>query len=376
MNRLAILALLASGCIPASGAPYVEPDGPRPVEVEAAESRGSCAYARGMFPSQTVGSDALPDEMPIDHIIVLMMENRSFDHYFSDDLPLGSYTGPSPNHSWIGTHVQMLEGFPEEARVRLEMPYYRELYGAWASSDAHFSALPGPTWPNRYMLLAGSSYGMIENGIAPPMRVKQGGHLFEQLDRASVPWKVYYSDVPFALGALPTYSVQWMGNFRPLADMYRAFESGDLPGFTLIEPGYIGPDRTDEHAPADPRQGMRFVQEVVEAVMASPAWERSALIITYDEHGGFYDRVAPPVGCDPGDWPVPEGNPGHFGERGFRVPMVVISPWARRGYVSHQVTDATSVLRLVQTRFHLPALTGRDANAWPLLDMFNFERTP
>lgn len=371
------MAALLLGCgPPPAPASYERPEVERPDEAEASARRGACSYERGTWPGESLGAGVpIGESMPIDHILVLMLENRSYDHYFSDDLPLGSYTGPSPNHSWIGTHVALLRGYSEAARVRLEMPYYRELYGRFASSDAHFAGLPGPTWPNRYMLLSGTSFGMVENGVAHSSRMKDGGSIFSQLDRARVPWRVYFADLPFVMGAFPSYAAQHMAQFGPIPDLFDALKSGELPGFAFIEPSYIGPRRTDEHAPADPRQGQAFTRSIVEALMASPAWERTALFITYDEGGGFYDSAVPPMGCDPGDWPVPEGMPGSFAERGVRVPLVVVSPWARMGHVSHRVTGATSILRFIQARFDLPALTGRDANAWPLLDLFDFSES-
>ncbi|MCA9610417.1 MAG: hypothetical protein KC619_32700, partial [Myxococcales bacterium] len=95
----------------------------------------------------------------------------------------------------------------------------------------------------------------------------------------------------------------------------------------------------------------------------------------YDEHGGFFDHVPPPEACPPGDFP-PDRPGDDFDRLGFRVPLIVISPWSRPGYVSDRVTDHASVLRLIEARYLLPALTGRDANAWPMLDMFDFESPP
>jgi len=117
------------------------------------------------------------------------------------------------------------------------------------------------------------------------------------------------------------------------------------------------------------------VRDLVTRVMESDLWARTAIIITYDEHGGFYDHVPPPEACAPGDHPPDLGagsEAGAFDRLGFRVPLIVVSPYSRPGHVSDRVTDLSSVLRLVQARYLLPALTGRDANAWPLLDMFDF----
>lgn len=364
-RALFLALLLASGCTPSAVLPLARPD---TVEARDEAVAARCGYRRGVY---------LPEaETPIAHVLVLVLENRSYDHYFDPALPRGDYCGPSPNHSWIGTHVALRDGYSEAARVGLTMPYYAALYGAFASSSAHYSGLPGPTWPNRYMMLAGTSYGLTSNAVAPAHRIEEGGHLLADLDRARVPWRVYFTDVPFALGAFPDYGLRHLEGFHPIADLYEDLASGDLPGFALIEPGYIGPGRTDEHAPANPQIGQAATAEIVRAFMASPAWPRSVLIITYDEGGGFHDGATPPEGCNPGRYPVPEGLPGRFSERGPRVPLVVVSPWARRGYQSTRTTDAASILRLVQWFHGLPALTGRDANAWPLWDLFDFEAPP
>ena len=114
--------------------------------------------------------------------------------------------------------------------------------------------------------------------------------------------------------------------------------------------------------------------------MHSPNWKSSALFVTWDEHGGFYDHVNPPHACPPDDYPpvqyvdkVLTNMPGAFDHYGPRVPLFVVSPYAKRGFVSHRVTDHTSILRFVETRFNLPALTNRDANADPLFDVFDFD---
>ena len=113
----------------------------------------------------------------------------------------------------------------------------------------------------------------------------------------------------------------------------------------------------------------------MKALFQSPHWAHSALFLTYDEHGGLYDHVPPPAACAPDDFPAhtPDGPvDGDFKRYGFRVPLLVVSPYAKRGHVSHHVTDHTSILRFVETRFNLPAITKRDANAEPPFDMFDF----
>ena len=115
---------------------------------------------------------------------------------------------------------------------------------------------------------------------------------------------------------------------------------------------------------------------MIATLFASPQWPRSALFLTYDEHGGFFDHVPPPPACKPDDIaPILESGdePGEFDRYGIRVPMALVSPFARRHFVSHTAYDHTSVLRFIETRFDLPALTARDANADPMLELFDFQ---
>jgi phospholipase C len=124
--------------------------------------------------------------------------------------------------------------------------------------------------------------------------------------------------------------------------------------------------------------GEEFAAKVINAVINGPHWDRTLLILTYDEHGGYYDHVPPPAAIAPDNigpilLPGENGFDG-FNRYGFRVPFAIVSPWARPHYVSHQVFDHTSILKLVQTKWNLPALTFRDANATPMLDMLDLRR--
>ena len=126
------------------------------------------------------------------------------------------------------------------------------------------------------------------------------------------------------------------------------------------------------------QEGELFMSQVVQAMMQSPQWPHSALIVTFDEHGGIYDHVPPPPACAPDDIaPItnPMDNaPGDFAQYGVRVPLIVVSPYAKPHFVSHTVYDHTSITRFIETRFKLPALTRRDANADPLTDLFDFKK--
>jgi phospholipase C len=155
--------------------------------------------------------------------------------------------------------------------------------------------------------------------------------------------------------------------------------AGTLPQVAFVDGIMIGRPNVenDEHPPANVQVGEAFVASVVDALMKSPQWGRSVLFITYDEHGGFYDHVPPPLACAPDDILPdlqPGDEPGAFDRYGIRVPVVAVSPYARKHFVSHVVHDHTSILRFIETRFDLPALTRRDANADPMLEFFKFDR--
>ena len=161
-------------------------------------------------------------------------------------------------------------------------------------------------------------------------------------------------------------------HFLTTDDFLKAAKEGKLPSFSWV----TSAGRHNEHPPKNIQAGQKFVAQIIDAVMKSPNWQRTALFFTYDEHGGFYDHVPPPKACPPDDIkPILESRdiPGKFDRLGVRVPMIVISPYAKKHYVSHHVYDHTSILRFVQARFNLSALTARDAHARSPIDMFDFE---
>jgi phospholipase C len=123
--------------------------------------------------------------------------------------------------------------------------------------------------------------------------------------------------------------------------------------------------------------GQASTASIVNTLIKSPQWKRSVMFITYDEHGGLYDHVVPPKACPPDDKPPQGGLPGEgFDEYGIRVPFIVVSPYAKKGFVGHHVYDHTSIVRFVESRFTLPALSNRDANAEVPWEMFDFDAPP
>ena len=400
-------------------------DGPkRPTNEAAADTRAACGFEAGSLPRDTLGeSDPIGDAIPIEHVLLLMMENRSFDHYFAK-LPeqgqpdvdvvddgfrnvdaTGQEVAPfhesrhcieDPAHGWNSTHRQYgdgaLDGFvmtnePDGARAlgyydATDLPFYYELASTFAIGDRYFSSLLGPTWPNRLYFLSGSSHGLTENSI-PVVAVP---NIFSALNEAGIEWTEYRSNLAPAAMFIETWISSTSGcgrdNGEPcrvadLDDFFDDVARGELPPVTFLEPEYsTGIHETSEHPPGNMQLGQELVWRVVDALMRSPLWEKSALFITYDEHGGFFDHVPPPPACDPGTGDPDDPSLGVFDRYGFRVPFFVVSPFAKKHHVSHETYDHTSVLRFVQAKFGLAAFSKRDANADAMMDLFDFEAAP
>jgi phospholipase C len=192
-------------------------------------------------------------------------------------------------------------------------------------------------------------------------------------------WVLYAQGPTFEEQMYPRLHAEEGEHFRKIEDYFTDAASGKLPFFAWVESTYDGRVGTDEHAPGNVQVGQAFVARVVSAFTTSPDWSKSALLLTYDEHGGFFDHVPPPRACPPDDEPIHlETLPGNsrFDRLGVRVPLIVVSPFARRHFVSHRTYTHTSLLRFVQARANLPALTRRDANDEPPFDLFDFHTPP
>jgi phospholipase C len=150
--------------------------------------------------------------------------------------------------------------------------------------------------------------------------------------------------------------------------------AGRLPQFTFLDPNY---NTTSQENPQDIQLGERYIAQVVQVLMHAKTWKHTALFLTYDEHGGYYDHVPPPPAIVPDSIPpdlAPGETPGAFDRYGFRVPTIVISPWAKPHYVSRVVHDHTSITAFIERKWNLPAMTFRDANAHPMTNYFNFRK--
>jgi phospholipase C len=408
-------------------------DGPRSTLTpdEAAQMRQACAFGAGTQPGLSLAKDApLGTQIPIDTVVIVMMENRSFDHALGNlpaygqpdaDVAAPDVTQPDPNgmpvqrfhetdycfgdtnHGFEASHRQYndgkMDGFvitnglpydtedgiPDGTRA---MGYYDEhdlpwLYAAansFAISDRNFASVMGPTFPNREYLYAATSYGMTTNKIFTTgmrynvMQLIEDHNAMPGADPVS--WHVYYEGIP-GLGIFIETLTAHLDNVGLLKDFYADAAAGTLANVTFVDPNlrdeWGGGD--DFHPPGDMQRGEQWLAQVVDAVVHSPQWPHTALFVTFDEHGGIYDHVTPPKACAPDDIaPMvdPGQDPHDFAIYGFRVPLIAISPYAKPHYVSHVVSDHTSILRFVEARFKLPAMTRRDANADPLFDLFDF----
>jgi phospholipase C len=352
----------------------------------------------------------------LQHIVVLMQENRSFDNYFGalnrEGQP-ASEPGPTSrtrsatiapfhqtancevtdlNHSWTGTHAEInngrMDGFPAQNAAAgdpggsramgyydsSDLPFYYGLANAFGVGDRYFASVPGPTYPNRFYELAGTSFGHIDNNLPPAGGFTQPT-IFGRLQQAGISWKVY--DAQVATAGFFTDVQAHMDHVQPISQYMADAAAGTLPQVAFVEPTYIAKvtQESDEHPPANIQVGQQFTAGVIRALMTSPNWSSSALLLTWDEHGGYYDHVAPPAAPKPDSIPPMLGATDTrvaFDRYGVRVPFLAISPFSKPHFVSHRVSDHTSILRLIEQRFQLQPLTRRDAQANNLLEYFDF----
>lgn len=351
-------------------------------------------------------TDAADPMSAIGTIVVLMMENRSFDHYLGslsllegrtdvDGLTadmsnedadgnevkvfhLDKHCQADPPHGWNSSRRQFdggtQGGFVKEhaggrgetaAEVmgyytRADLPIYYALADAHAICDRWFCSVMGPTWPNRIYAYTATSNGMMSNdfGYVP----FEQPSIFSQLDEAGVSWAIYYHEAPF--GALVSTSGGLFGeHFHPIEQLFRDLEAGTLPQVVFVEPGYT---LNDDHPPHPILLGQALVGTVYKALAESAYWERLLMIVDYDEHGGFYDHVPPPKTQD-------DHAADGFDQLGHRTPGLVLGPWAKPGACIHTQYDQTSVLKTIQERFGLGTLTRRNEVANPLWDCLDLD---
>jgi phospholipase C len=264
-----------------------------------------------------------------------------------------------------------------------DLPFTYSLARAFPIADRWFCSLLGQTHPNRRYLIAGTSVGLTQTvnpttpagAAALTSPVPPAGTIFNQLDKHGISWTNYAALFPF--GATPElFPVNDQAteavHQKPFAQFFADAAAGTLPSVTLLDPDY---STQSQENPENIVLGEAVLAQVVHALGSSPLWPRTLFVLTYDEHGGYFDHVPPPPALAP-DAFAPSVFPGEstydgFARYGFRVPSVVVSPYAKRHHVSHQLYDHTSVLAMIERKWNLPALTFRDANANDLTDFLD-----
>jgi phospholipase C len=360
----------------------------------------------------------------VEHIVVLMLENRSFDHmlgYLSleggrrdvDGLraeftnqhggrgyPVhhldSTAIADDPDHSAAAVDLQTgggrMDGFVASFAATLaargvqgadpgavmgyysavDVPVYDHLAREFAVCDHWFSSVPGATWPNRLYALCGRAAGSRDDlpPHVPPLYNQPS--FARHLDAAGVSWRWYsfeagtlrFADAHYCLGHhdrfafFSTANLNWKTRLEVRVDAHAPSflddaAAGTLPAVAWIDPNFsnfnpIGFQPNDDHAPADIADGQELVLAVYHALAAGPLWDKTLLIIFYDEHGGFFDHVPPPE--------APDDDPQMFGRYGVRIPALVVSPWAEPGTVCHTLFDHTSIIKTIMLRFCPDAL--------------------
>lgn len=363
-------------------------------------------------PRRPEGIDVLPQ---VEHIVIYMQENHSYDSYFgtlgrgdgftlgpdgrptnsnpgADGLPVvvrhapTTCAGAGTSQNWNDTHDQInggtMDGFGTLSPDALQyweagdLPFYHSLAKTFVLCDRWFTSCPGQTYPNRRYLQAATSVGLVETDLD---RVAQtpdapNGTIWDRLNDHHISWADYAYDLP-DIALFPRVLLSNANKVRSTRQFLFDCASGRLPAVSIVSPGY---ETFTEEPPADINRGEAFTARLVDAVMSGPKWGSTVMFFMYDEHGGFYDHVTPPPAVPP-DSIKPQINtdrgdrPGALDRYGVRVPAIVISPFAKRDHVSHVVHDHTSVLRFIETKYNLGAMTFRDANASDLLDTLDFE---
>ena len=400
-----------------------------PPDTLAAE-RAACRFVADAPASTTLGATSrFVQSHPIWHVVILMQENRSFDHLlgrlhgagqadteaipadyanrhasapYAPVTPFHAATtclGADPEHQWSAVHIGLdrresptphyaMDGFVASAESSTwpdtdgafvmsyydatDLPFFYWLANTFALRDRHFAPLATGTFPNRDFLLLGTNAGVEDTwNIYPPLGIPsifQRLHA-KQVDGHSLTWKIYSDGDPLS-GTLGLTSAS--AGVYSEAEFIADLDSGHLPNVAFVDGRDLAVDanpETDLHPPSDLQVGEAWLRNIYQRAIRSPQWMRTALIWTTDEAGGFADHVAPPLtACAPSDSEADQ----RYRQPGPRVPFVLVSPWARRHFVSHVVSDHVAITRFLETIFDLPAMTARDANSDALLELFDF----
>lgn len=372
---------------------------------------------------------ATAKDAKIDTVVVLMLENRAFDHMcgflkrINPDInglngneinrvnssdpnskacqanDRADYkTYPDPNHSVPAVTTQIfgygpqtadpapMSGFVEAYAQNCDImnsfnatrvPTISQLAQNFALFDAWYSSVPGPTFPNRLYWHSATSYGTSKNDGPKEIGILVEGYpqktVYQAMNESGYSWKGYFDEVPDMLLFKWHRHASNVKNLKPAGDFFTDAKEGKLPNLAFFSPRYYsapGMPANDQHPDHDVQEAEQLMAKVYEAVRKSPQWNSSLLIITYDEHGGLYDHVSPPMkGIPNPDGQEAEDPPFKFDRLGVRVPTILVSPWVPKGAVIHEPAaspashyDHTSFSATLKKMFDLPNfLTKRDA---------------
>jgi len=389
--------------------------------------------------------DTLPDpnrpagtptsRLPFDHMVIVMMENHSFDNYFgmlprhgqprADGFRFDRHGNPlnsnpvkggyitvkhapslctpngSASQSWNDTHHEInhgrMDGFARLGESSMaywdqsDLPFYYSLAKTFCLANRWFCSAPCQTYPNRRFLLAGTAFGLISTDISSISQNPPNGTIVDRLNAHKISWIDYFTDLP-ATGVIESIPKNNPTHLRHVDQFSVDCASGNLPAVSFVDsdigaaPTATGlapfggsqtqalSNQNQDEENGDLSLGENFVSGVVNAVLKSPLWPRILLVWLYDEHGGWYDHVPPPKAIPPDNIPPklgPHDVRGGYNIYGPRVPAVAVSGYSRPHSVTNVVHDHTSILATIQAKWNLPAMTYRDANARTMADFLD-----
>ena len=344
-----------------------------------------------------------PEAAGFEHVVVVMMENRSFEHFFgwlpgangqqagltyreSNGTPHSThalapdYQGcgfNDPGHSYSNGRVQydngdadgwLLDGSGNDVYAigyygQSDLSFLGAAGPAFTVLDNYFCAILSATYPNRFYQHAGQTDRLSNTSTTSTLPT-----IWDRLAEKGFSGRYYFNDLP----VLALWGTRYVNISKPFSQFLADAAAGTLPNVAYVDPSFAGETTdtsNDDHPHADIRDGEAFLNQIYNALRTSPDWSKTVLIINYDEWGGFYDHVPPPLAPIP---PASAAAGDVDGRLGFRVPCVVISPYARRNFIAHGQYDHTSILKMIEWRFGLPPLTVRDSTANNLAEVLNF----
>ncbi len=356
---------------------------------------------------------------PIQHVIVLMLENRSFDHLLgcmkslhpklvgfdpakpglnkegltwypqTPDAKFLLPYGVDPKHELSDVQEQVafngaaggyvhnfIRNYPDkkssapqvmsyfDRKGKTRLPVLHTLAESFTICDRWFSSVPGPTWPNRFFVHSGTSNGWIymPAGLFSHWHNYNQPTLYRRLKEKNVTWRIYHDGIPQSLMLTELRQPSYATNFSDIKYFWEDTKQSEtkFPQYVFIEPNYFGGYENDQHPPANMMEGEVLMAKIYNALRANDAlWQKTLLVILYDEHGGFYDQVVPPAATPPD--PL-AGDGFKFDRYGPRVPALLVSPYAPQNILSTSF-DHTSLLRYLSDKWGLGPLGSRTAAA-------------